>query len=260
MLGWGGVLQETLLRTRRLIDGPVVVLPDTGYYHWLLEALPSALHSYAVEPDASLLVGNHPAPYVEQALEMPVSASRVVRSNEPVRISSLVLCAINPFSGFVPPEDIDVLRQTFLSAFAEPMQASRDIYVSRRGNSRSPANEHELERAFAAIGFDIVHAHQLTFAEQVRTFSEARAIAGPHGAGLANQVWGRSLEGLAEVFSPGYFNDCFARLALSPAASYKTFWCDRAGQSGDVAPIDQILDELRAPNASPERRGRSRER
>jgi len=44
VLGWGAVVEETLLPCTKRIRGPIVALPDTGYFHWLLEVLPAAIH------------------------------------------------------------------------------------------------------------------------------------------------------------------------------------------------------------------------
>src|ERR1019366_2540667 len=92
----------------------VIAFPDTGYYHWLLEVLPAALHCLQAEPRAAVLVSSHPPPYVEQALELLDPPGGVIRSSMPVSADHLILAAIDPFSGFVPQEDVAILRQQIL--------------------------------------------------------------------------------------------------------------------------------------------------
>jgi FkbM family methyltransferase len=66
----------------------------------------------------------------------------------------------------------------------------RKIYVARqRAKVRKLANEPELVSMLKDLGFEAVFLEDLSFADQVRLFSEAKVIMGPHGAGLANMVF-----------------------------------------------------------------------
>jgi prepilin-type processing-associated H-X9-DG protein len=63
-------------------------------------------------------------------------------------------------------------------------------------------------------GFELIVPHSLSFTEQVRLFSSAEAVVGPHGAGLANMLWGdgtRVVELYSSYFNPGIFMVASAR-------------------------------------------------
>lgn len=240
LLGWGAVADETILPCTSRISQPVIALPDTGYYHWLLEVLPAALHCLQAEPRAALLVSSHPAPYVEQALELLAPPGGVIRSPMPASADQLILAAVEPFSGFVPQEDVAILQQQILPLV--PFSGEwQPIYVSRRGSTRSPVNELEVEKAMEALGFEIIEAERARFTDQVEVFRSARVIAGVHGAGLANQVWSMSLRGIVEIQASGYFNDCFARLAVSRGAAYTPSMCQPRAGGGEVVVIEEVV-------------------
>lgn len=114
-LGWGDIRHEPLLPVRRLTGRPVVPFGPTGYYHWLLEVLPTAVFALSVEPEALLLMPRSVPGYVSAAAEYLVGPSRIVRLDEVARVDSCVLAAIEPMSGFVQRPEIDRLRAAFPS-------------------------------------------------------------------------------------------------------------------------------------------------
>jgi len=72
-----------------------------------------------------------------------------------------------------------------------PTNPPERIYVSRRNikSFRYLRNEDEVEAAMLRLGFAIIRPQELSFDEQVATFSRARVIAGQHGAGLTNAAF-----------------------------------------------------------------------
>jgi len=239
LLGWGAVAEETILPCTSRISRPVIAFPDTGYYHWLLEVLPAALHCLQTEPRAALLVASHPAPYVEQALEILAPPGGVIRSSMPVSADHLILAAIESF-GFATSEDVAILQQQILPLV--PFRANEQpIYVSRRGSTRSPVNELEVEKAMEGLGFKVIEAERERFTDQVEVFRSAPVIAGVHGAGLATQVWNMSLRGIVEILSPKYFNDCFARLAVSRGVAYAPSMCQPRAEGGEVVDLEEVV-------------------
>ena len=243
LLGWGAsVLDEPLVGARRTIEGPVVLLPGDGYFHWLLEALPAALHALERAPDAALLLPSSAPRYLDEALDL-LGIENVYRSDEPVRVEELVLAARDPFSGFISREDVEIIRRTLLPRVGHGSDEA--LYVSRRLDRRSAANEPEVERALARLGFRIVTAQSLSFSEQIELFAGARVVAGAHGAGLANMVWSDAAC-LGEVFAARHFNDCYARLAVALGGTYRPFYCSDVPVPWGTAPVEQIAGTLRA--------------
>jgi capsular polysaccharide biosynthesis protein len=53
----------------------------------------------------------------------------------------------------------------------------------------------------------------MSFADQVRLFSEAEIVVGPHGGGLTNTVFSQPGTTVIEVFPPSYISGCFWALS-----------------------------------------------
>ncbi len=69
-------------------------------------------------------------------------------------------------------------------------QTGRRIYVSREDVSgRNMHNEKEVLEILDKYKFERVIPGNLSIVDQIKTFSEASVIVGPHGAGLANLVF-----------------------------------------------------------------------
>ena len=130
------------------------------------------------------------------------------------------MAARDEFSGFVPREDIEILR-SFSSPRSEGFQYATGpaSHVSRRSSARSLINESELEAEVEQLGFDLVSFQTLSLSDQIRLSRDSRVMIGPHGAGLANLVFGNRLQHVFELFSPAYFNDCYARLSVGRGIS-----------------------------------------
>ena len=99
------------------------------------------------------------------------------------------------------------LREAFASLMA-PEPKGRKLFVTRsEGATRRLLNSDEIERIAEQSGFEIVACERLSFGEQVRLFSEARIIAGVHGAGLVNMVFAPSGTQVIELIGPRYAQD-----------------------------------------------------
>jgi capsular polysaccharide biosynthesis protein len=95
------------------------------------------------------------------------------------------------------------------------------------------AAEDNVERFFQRAGFEVLYAEGVPWLEQVRRFAAAEVIAGLHGAGLANLVFAPPDATLLELFPPDYFNDCYARLAVTAGLRYRFFNLDEATLADD---------------------------
>lgn len=97
----------------------------------------------------------------------------------------------------------------------------RRLYVSRRKASiRQLVNEDAvLERIRTRHHVDVVEAEDMSLAEQVRLFSHAEFVIGPHGAGLVNMVFSARPKGLLE-FWHSVKQPFFGNLSKSLGISY----------------------------------------
>lgn len=167
-MGWDGVLHEPMRATKALnLEKPIVSCPPTGYFHWLFERMPPILHAAKIVPDVLILVPKRSPKYVLDALKLLLGSEeyreRVIVSQSPVRVSSIIMPQAEVYSGFVHPGDIERLRSDFKSKTNTTGQAgNRLVYVSRRYTPTRPlTNEKELEEGLCMVGFSIVHCEDM---------------------------------------------------------------------------------------------------
>ncbi len=108
------------------------------------------------------------------------------------------------------------LRNRFLrSVGVTEGKAFRRVYVPRRpGVWRAVRNSSEVENYLVGQGFEIVEPHLLSFAEQIRLFSEVRLLVGLHGAAMTNVLFapGASMLELFGQYGDGAYFGMTARL------------------------------------------------
>jgi hypothetical protein len=75
----------------------------------------------------------------------------------------------------------------------EAKQGWRKLYIRRNSSVRTVSNLQEIESILIQQGFEFVEPEQLTFAKQVKLFSEAGVIVGATGAAMANLIFCSSL-------------------------------------------------------------------
>jgi len=245
LLGW----ERSLWQTRLVpVDGPevAVALSSTGYYHWLLEVVPSYLHSTrSLTTPAVTILPHRRLGATENLLDHAgVPTSRRFESQRPVRVKHLTLTGIPGISGFIGRSEVDVLREWHRPSSVDG-SADLHVYLSRRrAAKRSMGNEQELEETLAQRGFRIVYAEDLTLLEQADLFSRARVVVAPHGAGLSNLVWRRGPCHVLEVFPADFHNDCFARLSVMLGFTYEHISCNRDDHSAGVVHIPSVTSRL----------------
>ena len=235
LMEWGVMLHEPLLPTRALQDAePVVAVPASGYYHWLLETMPNVVECWQRRPDARFLIAEASPGYVVDGLKALIGGERmgkqVMRADRPVAVKHMLMPEVYAVGGFTHPDDIVTLRRAFRAPLMDGQVESPTgarLYISRRRSRLRPlTGEERLEEELAAQGFQVVFAEELSFAEQIRVFHRARIIVSPHGAGLANLVWGGQVERVIELFPSGYFNDCYAVLAAQLGCRHSYVVCN----------------------------------
>jgi hypothetical protein len=245
MLGWGDSLWET---NQRPVEGPeyAVVLPWTaGYFHFLLESLPAFIRSLQLAgSSAEVVVSEARPPVVDEALSLlGIAPERRVTASHPLKIRRQVFTGLTPYSGFVEASDIQLLKSSISNLAAPRSPETSSIYVSRQNTPKRPlANEPELEEALSSNGFEVVCTERLSLKEQIEMFRRATCVVAPHGAGLANLVWGEEPCKVVEIFPYGMHNDCYARLAASLDFGYRPIACGPSSAAAGLIDIAAVLD------------------
>lgn len=255
IFGWGGV-KETLLPIKNSPSSePICPLANAGYYHVLMESIPQALHAIDCYPKTKLLIPTKPRKHLASILGFLglLNDSRVIRSDYPLRAYKAVLVPRWVNGGFVPQEDVDILRQHILSKLPTPEKPpTRRIYISRsKCPHRALSNEKELEKELEKNGFEILFFEEMPFTQQMTTVDEAEIIVAPHGSGLANIIAGSSGLKIIEIISPNWFNTCYAKLAVQCGFKYQYVTTEPDGTNSYRIPIDLVVGQIHESTLSP---------
>ena len=136
------------------------------------------------------------------------------------------------------------LREKFMNQdMKSTNRGKRNLFVSRRDpNRRRLINEKELIIELKKYNFDLIIPEQFSLKEQIKIFSDARIIIGPHATGLANMIWSPS--GTVVIDLRGQYNNFkyLKELALSHNIDYKVQFGPATAGSQDSEYDRQMSD------------------
>ncbi len=244
----GGQFLRLLRRRKRLVysDGLYTCVKIIGYYHFLLCSLPEFLHVLKRYPNVKVLqCQDGQYPFVGEFLDLLKMGERVLLPSwSSAFVGDFAFSAVEPHSGFVPPDDIRLLRETFLP-LAKETGGGRPcprIFLSRKKGTRSFSNQAELEALMGFLGYDVVCLEDKPVLQQIELFRSAKVVVANHGAGLSNLIWGNANAKVLELFSPSFFNDCYFRLARTLGMTYRHLIADGTGWGGvDLSKVEEIV-------------------
>jgi hypothetical protein len=187
-----------------------------SYYHWLVDALPRLLYL----PDDllarfKLIIPQAPKRFhIESLRSLNLEmASCLELPSKPTKFGVLVFPELLAPTGSISVDAIRRMRERFAVGFERPTKNGRRIYVCRRDTKRRVVNEAELLRVLERRGFDVICPGELSLSEQIRVFSDAAIVVGPHGAGFTNMIFAPRGSTLIELFGSSYVNGCFWALS-----------------------------------------------
>jgi hypothetical protein len=186
-----------------------IVLSTNGYYHWLIEDLPTYLLTKTFEPDSRTIVAKVKPKYVENFLNSEnIEFTEIDRF---ARVNNINFISRGNDTGWPHPKDIEILRQNFFDHIKET-EKNKKIYISREKSTRSPRFEAKLAGELKQRGWVILYLEDLEFFEQIREISGASVVCGVHGAGLSNMLWMKPGTQVIEI-GGSEFRTCFRNLA-----------------------------------------------
>jgi hypothetical protein len=220
-----------------------------NYWHWVIEGLTRAamLRAAGVPEQVRVLV---PGPVLEthrQALAViGVDESRIVDwAGAPTRFRTVYLPSGPQHRASEPvAAAIRLVREQTAHLRAAP--PTRRLWVSRRSHKRRRLRgEAELIAVAEAFGFEELVAEHLPVAEQIQLFSEAEAIAGPHGAGLGNAVFMLPKTTVVEA-APDLIKPRTRSVFLNLAAAGDQVYAYCAGPYEGIDPrrLERVLEAL----------------
>jgi len=121
-----------------------------------------------------------------------------------IKVKRLVVPSYRRVQELISPSACRWLRQRFVSNLpdveSEKQPFSRRIYIIRtKTTGRRIINEDEVLSVLTRFGFVAYTLENMSFADQVRLFSQAEMVVAAHGAGLANIMFAQNLK-VIELF------------------------------------------------------------
>jgi hypothetical protein len=173
------------------VDGNCVLLPDNGYFHFLIEELPRFLDAISEDNSSTVVYGSN-SPYIRDFIDLADLNSRARYIPFPVKFSSLKLCE-KSLGGIASSRDIESLRAYFKNSAVDQLDDRQHLFISRRQSAKESERGLEyyqdVEKLVSGMGFSIVYLEDYTLQEQINMISVCKTLIGFHGAGLANLIW-----------------------------------------------------------------------
>jgi hypothetical protein len=264
-----------VLRNRRAIVAasrrhePLVLVPDTvveHYYHFLLDlTLPLYLVLEAAPPDRSFVLRTT-GPFLDRLKPLfPDRLTIVDKTFDATGMATHLLLGMNAFFVNIAAEEMLAFSRHVRSRLAvdEDVERRRVILIERlppqeffttaarsKGGGtrrRNIPNHAELAEALQSqvrppFEFQNVQLEQLSFAEQVRVFSEAALVVAQHGAGLANCMWMHPGSNVVELTNnPGLSH--FQRISQAMGLHHLVH---RTGGTHAVVDVAGLIEQLSA--------------
>ncbi len=199
-----------------------------NYYHWLCDALPRLEAVLPFVKPTKLLLPRRTwdAAFVRESLQAygEIDLVEPPPAGQGGRASALLIPDHVADNGQHRRELAVRVRDRLTGHFAPKAgceKTGRRIYVSRRkARIRRIANETELAPMLERLGFETVDLENMSFAAQVAMMREAKIIAGPHGAGLANMLFMASGGAVVEIRQLAGPPNAFFTLAGATGQNY----------------------------------------
>jgi len=236
------------LGIHKYADNPITCINSTGFAHFLLEEVPRILWLRSHFPNITLLLPISANIHIINILEY-LSKNKGFNFNieksdqQNVSVDNFVFTQEEAYSGFFSRNDLNILRDSFMSPCTRKISVQQKIYISRSKSPRSFDNEIDVEQVLRLNGFDVFYLEEMDFADQIELFNGANVIVAGHGAGLANLVWSYPGTSIIEIFSDKVFNDCFARICCQLNLNYIPVWAEKTEKWGKVD-INNLLQHL----------------
>ncbi|MDJ0531482.1 MAG: glycosyltransferase family 61 protein [Xenococcaceae cyanobacterium MO_207.B15] len=173
-----------------------------NYSHWLLDNLVriQGFEHYCemTGEKPAIIIDSEPSTWMVQSLELVGYdvADCIPWNGKRAKVNRLVLPSFRRYkpSPFYSPVSCQWLRDRILSNItnigSNNTFNSPNIFISRKkAKTRRIVNEDELIEKLSRLDFVAYTLEDMSFADQVRLFSQAKIIVSPHGAGLVNMIF-----------------------------------------------------------------------
>jgi hypothetical protein len=206
------------LEDNKIISGTYVSLLSCytlNFAHWLMDGLPKisliASLNDSVKADLKFIIPDASPPYIIDSLKLlGIQENQTIPVSEKgIQVEKLILCHAAQNPGRPSKKHILTIRNQLLDSVLVNQDndlASRRLYISRSQSERKIVNEQEILQVLKNYNFEVIHCERMSFAEQIRIFSEAEVVLGSHGAGIYNQIFCRSGTTIIEIYNKDYWH------------------------------------------------------
>jgi capsular polysaccharide biosynthesis protein len=185
-----------------------------NFAHWLMDCLPKlalieSLDS-SVKKNLKFIIPDNSPPYIVDSLKLlGIPENQTIQiQEESIIVENLILCRAAENPGRPKKIHFLAIRNKLLSSVVNEKNVrlpTKRIYISRSQSSRRIVNEEEILQILTKYNFEVIHCEKMSLAEQIRTFSEAEIVLGPHGAGMYNQIFCNSGISIVEIYNKEYW-------------------------------------------------------
>lgn len=223
------------------VNGTYLFLPTNGYWHWLVEDLPSFLFLKKLFPNLPVLIKSNPPKFILDFLSKFVIDIKFV--DGPVFVENLLFIEKKTDSGWLHPSDLSVLRdfELFSKALSRA-QPKRLIYAKRIVSKRVPYNEKEVAALFKSYGFELVIPEELDLIDEARLFSETKILASVHGSALTNMIWMQKNSSVFDIVNENYWTE--AAFSVLPQVGVRYNYSVYPGESNSKVDLKIIAKDL----------------
>lgn len=207
LYAWPSPRKQKISKLKTYSDS--LFMPSYGFYHWLIEDLPTFIQCASYFPNRTVLVNKNAPRYVHDFLE---SIPNKVEYTEKFFVAKKMASVTRGDDvGWPLKSDVSLLLE-FFKAERKSVEG-RKLYISRKNSSRSPTNEIYVEEMLKGRGFEIVHTENLHLRKAINLISTADVLMGPHGAGLSGQVWMKPGSRCIDLAASSYWTEDIYRLS-----------------------------------------------
>jgi len=186
-----------------------VALPSNGFYHWLIEDLPSFIDIVKQESHRKVFIYQNAPKYILDFLSIfEMDYQHFPRFS---KFANLTLPVRQQTVGQPNISDISTLKNLFFPKLTK-LNNLEKVYISRLKSSRSPKFESELQSQLIAKGWRIAYLEEMDLITQFNIFHNAKAIMGIHGAGLSGLVFADVETPVIEIYPIDRDIRCFESL------------------------------------------------
>lgn len=232
------LIDDILLDSTPIVESSMLLGSNSNYYHWLINYAPRLMFYGYLPYRIPISVSQTRPAFVDQFIYQLIGYPGPlvdIPHRGFVRFRRLFVPAFfqNPIHS---PTALSFLRRGVNRCGHHIFSEAKNelVYLSRAdgGERRNLQNETEVRNCLESIGFRTFIPSHATVYEQIDTFSRAKVIVAPHGAGLANLVFAQKGVRVLEIQSSECFTKVFWELSkLVGSSKYNIFSCDPV--SGD---------------------------